>query len=77
MDTGCFLFLASMGYIAGRKAPVLTELPANASDYVNTNVDVPAMPAATEAIFDEKDARSVIDLGGDDRGWHDPADGQC
>ena len=39
-----------------------------ASDYVNTNVDVPAMPAATEAIFDEKDAWSVIDLGGDDRG---------
>lgn len=39
-----------------------------ASDYVNTNVDVPAMPAATEAIFDESDAWSVIDLGGDDRG---------
>ena len=35
MDTGCFLFLASMGYISGRKAPVLTDLPARASDYVN------------------------------------------
>lgn len=39
-----------------------------ASDYVNTNVDVPAMPAETEAIFDGEDVWSVIDLGGDDRG---------
>jgi len=35
MDTGCFLFLASMGYIAGRKAPIPAELPANAADYIN------------------------------------------
>ena len=35
MDTGCFLFLASMGYIRGRKAPIVEELPARAADYVN------------------------------------------
>ena len=35
MDTGSFLFLASMGYIEGRKAPIITELPAHAADYVN------------------------------------------
>lgn len=35
MDTGCFLFLAGMGYIEGRRAPILTELPASASDYIN------------------------------------------
>ena len=35
MDTGVFLFLASMGYIEGRKAPVITELPARAADYIN------------------------------------------
>ena len=35
MDTGCFLFLASMGYISGRKAPVVTELPARGADYIN------------------------------------------
>lgn len=35
MDTGSFLFLASMGYIEGRRAPILTELPAHAKDYVN------------------------------------------
>ena len=35
MDTGSFLFLASMGYIEGRRAPIITELPADASDYVN------------------------------------------
>ena len=35
MDTGSFLFLASMGYIEGRLAPVIRELPAHAEDYVN------------------------------------------
>ncbi len=35
MDTGTFLFLASMGYIRGRKAPIVTEVPALAADYVN------------------------------------------
>ena len=35
MDTGTFLFLASMGYIRGRKAPIVTEVPALAANYVN------------------------------------------
>jgi len=35
MDTGVFLFLASMGYIRGRLAPILTEGASSASDYVN------------------------------------------
>ena len=35
MDTGCFLFLASMGYIAGRKAPIIADGAADASRYIN------------------------------------------
>ena len=35
MDTGSFLFLASMGYIDGRKAPILADGFRNAEDYVN------------------------------------------
>ena len=35
MDTGNFLFLAGMGYIRGRRAPIITELPASAGDYIN------------------------------------------
>ena len=35
MDTGSFLFLASMGYIEGRRAPIRTEAGAEASAYVN------------------------------------------
>lgn len=35
MDTGVFLFLASMGYIAGRKAPVVDKAAAHAADYIN------------------------------------------
>ena len=35
MDTGCFLFLASMGYIAGREAPIITEAGYGADHYVN------------------------------------------
>ena len=35
MDTGSFLFLASLGYISGRKAPIITSLPADASAYIN------------------------------------------
>ena len=36
MDTGSFLFLASMGYIEGRKAPILTGVgPADVNDYIN------------------------------------------
>ncbi len=35
MDTGTFLFLASMGYIKGRKAPVVTDGIMDASRYIN------------------------------------------
>ena len=35
MDTGTFLFLASMGYIYGRKAPIMTDGVYEASRYVN------------------------------------------
>ena len=38
------------------------------SEYANTNVDVPAIPSAANAVFDEDDLYSVIDVGGDDRG---------
>ena len=36
MDTGSFLFLASMGYIEGRRAPILTgTAAADVNDYIN------------------------------------------
>ena len=35
MDTGVFLFLASMGYIAGRKAPIITDGIQNVEAYIN------------------------------------------
>jgi multicomponent Na+:H+ antiporter subunit C len=35
MDTGIYLFLASMGYIEGKWAPVLNNGSANPSDYIN------------------------------------------
>ena len=35
MDTGVFLLLASMGYIRGRKAPVIEDGITNASRYIN------------------------------------------
>ena len=35
MDTGTFLFLASMGYIRGRKAPVITDGDFSVSSYIN------------------------------------------
>ncbi|MBQ2848651.1 MAG: hypothetical protein IJE74_10385 [Clostridia bacterium] len=38
------------------------------SEYANSNVDVPAMPAEAYAIIDDKQAVAVIDVGGDDRG---------
>jgi hypothetical protein len=38
------------------------------SDYANSNVDIPAVPGEINAIFDERDAYAVIDVGGDDRG---------
>lgn len=39
-----------------------------ASEYANTNVDMPALPASAYAMFDNKDKYAVIDLGGDDVG---------
>ena len=35
MDTGVYLFLASMGYIQGRLAPVFNGSSTNPADYVN------------------------------------------
>ena len=35
MDTGTFLFLASMGYIRGRKAPIVTDGVTEVSAYIN------------------------------------------
>ena len=38
------------------------------SEYANSNVDVPALPAEAYAIIDDESVRAVIDVGGDDRG---------
>jgi septum formation inhibitor-activating ATPase MinD len=38
------------------------------SDYANTNVDIPALPAEIYTITDDKNLKSVVDIGGDDRG---------
>ena len=35
MDSGVFLFLASMGYIEGRKAPIIVDGVQDASAYIN------------------------------------------
>ncbi len=35
MDTGTFLFLASMGYIRDRKAPIITDGITDVSAYIN------------------------------------------
>ena len=35
MDTGIFLFLASMGYIRGRKAPIITDGVMDVDAYIN------------------------------------------
>ena len=35
MDTGTFLFLASMGYIEGRKAPIITDGVQSLEAYIN------------------------------------------
>ncbi len=37
-------------------------------EYANTNVDLPSLPAAVQSIFTDRDARVVIDVGGDDAG---------
>lgn len=36
--------------------------------YANTNLDIPALPAQINSIFDNKDSYVVIDVGGDDAG---------
>lgn len=38
------------------------------SEYANSNVDVPALPAETYGVLQNKDIHAVIDVGGDDRG---------
>lgn len=38
------------------------------SEYANSNVDVPAMPAQAYAIIDDLSLKAVVDVGGDDRG---------
>ncbi|MBQ3023298.1 MAG: hypothetical protein IJD91_08270 [Clostridia bacterium] len=38
------------------------------SEYANSNVDVPALPAETYSVLHDKKQRCVIDVGGDDRG---------
>ena len=38
------------------------------SEYANTNLDIPALPADLYAITDDKGRYAVIDVGGDDRG---------
>ena len=38
------------------------------SEYANSNVDVPALPAEAYAIIDDESVYAVIDVGGDDRG---------
>ena len=35
MDTGIYLFLASMGYITGRKAPIVTDGVTSFEKYIN------------------------------------------
>ena len=35
MDSGTFLFLASMGYIQGRKAPIVSPADTDPSNYIN------------------------------------------
>ena len=38
------------------------------SEYANSNVDVPALPAETYGVLQNKEIYAVIDVGGDDRG---------
>lgn len=35
MDSGCFLFLASMGYIEGRHAPIISDGTTDPAAYIN------------------------------------------
>ena len=36
--------------------------------FANTSVDLPSLPSAAYGLFDRRDSKVVIDLGGDDRG---------
>ena len=38
------------------------------SEYANTNVDTPALPAEIYSVFSDKNVYGVLDVGGDDRG---------
>ncbi len=38
------------------------------SEYANTNIDIPALPAQMYALTDDKSYSAVMDIGGDDRG---------
>ena len=38
------------------------------SDFANSNVDTPALPAEAYSITADKDCFAVVDVGGDDRG---------
>lgn len=38
------------------------------SEYANSNVDIPALPQEMYSIVDDKSYRSVVDIGGDERG---------
>ncbi len=39
-----------------------------ASEFAGTNVDIPAIPAAAQSAFDDREASVIIDVGGDDSG---------
>ena len=38
------------------------------SEFANTNVDTPALPAEIYSAFADKDSMAILDVGGDDRG---------
>ncbi len=38
------------------------------SEYAGSNVDIPAMPQQMYAVTDDKSLKSIVDVGGDDRG---------
>ena len=38
------------------------------SDYANSNVEIPALPADIYALTDDKALKCIVDIGGDDRG---------
>ena len=39
-----------------------------ASEFAGTNVDIPAVPAAAQSAFDDRETPVIIDVGGDDAG---------